>query len=196
MASENLGWEGWHMETEWYVARQGETFGPFTSERMSTGIRDGELTRDDLVWCAGMPDWQLAGEVPGFWRPPAPRPPQPIAVAEDLNPESVARSPVASEAATPSRQPSDGDQANRTKHNIVPRVGFIGFIRSHWRGELTLAQAYWGVAFLLTLIVVGLSKVFGDWLGQINLSPGVTGIALISFLSFLCAMTIWQLVGV
>ena len=184
------------METEWYVARQGETFGPFTPERMSAGVRDGELTRDDLVWCAGMPDWQLAGEVPGLWLPPAPRPPQPDAAAEHLSPESVTGSPVASEEGTSTRQPSHGEQANRTKHNTLLRVGLIGFIRRHWRGELTLAQAYWGVAFLLTLIVVALSKVFGDGLGQINLSPIATGIALISFLSFLCAMTIWQLVGV
>jgi len=121
---------------------------------------------------------------------------QPIAVAERLNPENVAASQIAAEEGTPSRRPSHGDEADRMEDDTAPRVGITGFIRTHWRGELTLAQAYWGVAFLLTLIVVALSKVFGNWLGQINLSPVVTGIALISFLSFLCAMTIWQLVGV
>src|SRR5262249_62140466 len=99
------------------------------------------------------------------------------------------------EEAMPSLEP-DGDKAHRTKHYTVPRVGFAGFIRAHWRGELTLVQAYWGVTFLLTLLVVALSKAFGDWLGQANLSPVVTGIALISFLGFLCAMTIWQPLGV
>jgi hypothetical protein len=60
------------MGMEWYVARDGETFGPFTAERMSAGVRDGELRREDLVWCVGMADWQPAGDVPGLWRPPAP----------------------------------------------------------------------------------------------------------------------------
>ena len=55
---------------EWYVARDGERFGPFTSDRMSAGVREGELRREDLVWRDGMPDWQPASEVPGLWRPP------------------------------------------------------------------------------------------------------------------------------
>jgi hypothetical protein len=182
------------MGMEWYVARDGETFGPFTSERMSAGVRDGELRREDLVWCVGMADWQPAGDVPGLWRPPAPRPPiQPMAVGESLKPEKVTESSVAAEDGTPAGKSDHGDETKRTKHKSVPRFGFIG---THWRGELTLAHAYWGVAFLLTIIVVALSKVFGDWLGQANLSPVFTGITLISFLSFLCVMTIWQLVGV
>lgn len=35
---------------DWYVARDGETFGPFPFEVMIKGIRDGELTPQDLVW--------------------------------------------------------------------------------------------------------------------------------------------------
>jgi cytolysin-activating lysine-acyltransferase len=55
------------MGNEWYVLRNGEKYGPFTSDRMSAGVRDGELTSQDLVWCEGMPDWQPAGEVlPSF----------------------------------------------------------------------------------------------------------------------------------
>jgi hemolysin-activating ACP:hemolysin acyltransferase len=30
---------------------------------MNAGVRDGELRREDLVWCEGMPDWQPAGDV-------------------------------------------------------------------------------------------------------------------------------------
>jgi cytolysin-activating lysine-acyltransferase len=51
------------MASEWYVLRDGEKYGPFTSDRMNAGVRDGELKRQDLVWCEGMPDWQPAGDV-------------------------------------------------------------------------------------------------------------------------------------
>jgi cytolysin-activating lysine-acyltransferase len=51
------------MGSEWYVLRDGEKYGPFTSDRMNAGVSDGELKREDLVWCEGMPDWQPAGDV-------------------------------------------------------------------------------------------------------------------------------------
>ena len=51
------------MGSEWYVLRDGEKYGPFTSDRVNAGVRDGELRREDLVWCEGMPDWQPAGDV-------------------------------------------------------------------------------------------------------------------------------------
>jgi cytolysin-activating lysine-acyltransferase len=57
------------MGSEWYVLRDGEKYGPFTSDRMSAGVRDGELKREDLVWCEGMPDWQPAGSVLPPFRP-------------------------------------------------------------------------------------------------------------------------------
>src|SRR5262249_33356275 len=70
------------------------------------------------------------------------------------------------------------------------------FIRRHWRGELSLAKAYWGVGFLLTVLVIGVATVFGLWLGQAKLSPVARGIAMVGFLSFLCVMPVWQLVGI
>jgi hypothetical protein len=130
-----------------------------------------------------MPDWQPADTVPGLWRPPAPL----------LPTQSIAVSEIPSEDGKRKDDPDPSDEADRTKHKSLPGVGFI---RTHWRGELTLAQAYWGVAFLLTLVAVGLSNAFGAWLGQADLSPVGTGIALVSFLTFLCVMSIWQLVGV
>jgi hypothetical protein len=60
------------MASDWYVARDGERFGPFTSDEMSAGVREGQLRREDFVWRAGMAEWQLAGDVPGLWQPPEP----------------------------------------------------------------------------------------------------------------------------
>ena len=51
-------------------ARDGETFGPFTPEQMSTGVQEGQLRREDLIWRAGM-SVLLASDVPGHFRPPA-----------------------------------------------------------------------------------------------------------------------------
>jgi hypothetical protein len=44
--------------------------------------------------------------------------------------------------------------------------------------------------------VIWVSNVFGAWLDQAKLSPVAWGITFTSFISFLCAMTVWQLVGI
>jgi len=81
----------------------------------------------------------------------------------------------------------------------LQRIGVRGLCRDssrrHWRGELTLAQAYWGVGLLLSLVAAGLSYGFGQWLGEANLSPVGVGVALVLFLSSLCVVTVWQLLG-
>src|SRR5262249_21663082 len=174
---------------KWYVARDGKTYGPFSSEEMSAGVRDNELRRDDRVWCEGMPHWQPAGDVPGLFPPPN-LPPAPAvpAVTEQAHVPAV----VAEDSARADVQSRSAGQAGAVQK--PPRRAAL--ILRHWRGELTLVQAYWGVGVLLGLVVVGLSHAFGAWLSRANLSPVSSGIAMASFLVFLCAVTIWQLVGI
>jgi membrane protease subunit (stomatin/prohibitin family) len=67
----------------WYVASDGRIEGPFTPEQMSRSASSGQLTRDSLVWTAGMAAWTpmaqtrlatlLAPQTPP---PPPPAPPR------------------------------------------------------------------------------------------------------------------------
>jgi hypothetical protein len=183
------------MEGDWYAARDAETYGPFTTERMLAGVRQGELRRDDLVWRKGMPYWRPAADVPEIWQtpssppPPSGPPPLPSAPSPSREPETLQT--VVRDDSTPGNDPTDG--ASETHLKATPRAGFV---LRHWRGELTLAQAYWVVGFLLTLGAVLASNAFGAWLEQARLSPVALGLVLTSFLSLLCALTIWQLVGI
>jgi hypothetical protein len=182
------------MASEWYIARNGETYGPFTFDELTARICEEGLRREDLVWCAGMADWQPAGDVVGLWLPPPVRAP-----------------------ATPTTPPGGQDPSQRRDFEVAPQeknflderennVALLetqkepsrepGIIMRHWRGEFSLPLAYWGIGVFLTLLVVAFSHVFGEWLAQANLPPIGVGVALMSFLSFLCMMTIWQLVGV
>ncbi|MBK8978051.1 MAG: SPFH domain-containing protein [Planctomycetes bacterium] len=64
----------------WHVARDGQSLGPLGPEQLQQQVATGQLTRDTLVWCAGMPGWQPAGTVPQLaplFGPPAPPPPPP-----------------------------------------------------------------------------------------------------------------------
>ncbi|MFQ5653935.1 MAG: SPFH domain-containing protein [Planctomycetota bacterium] len=63
----------------WHVAEDGRSIGPLSPGQLSERLAGGHLTRDTLVWCAGMTSWMPAGEVPqlaGLFAPsPPPVPP-------------------------------------------------------------------------------------------------------------------------
>jgi hypothetical protein len=179
------------MGSEWHVGRDGETFGPFTFDELSTAVREGNLYREDLVWSPGMTDWCSAAEVPGLWRPPVLRgPTTPLAShyqADILAPEANA----ISLRETDQPQEENGSAEEPRRAPVRP-----GLIRRHWRGDLTLAQAYWGVGLLLTLVALWLAHLFGSWLEKAQLPIPALGMTLFGFLSLLCVMTVWQFVGI
>ncbi|MCS7470406.1 SPFH domain-containing protein [Stieleria sp. ICT_E10.1] len=64
----------------WHVAVAGQTKGPFSLAQLSSGIASGEVTKDTMVWTAGMEAWSAAATVPalsGLFVSQAPPPPPP-----------------------------------------------------------------------------------------------------------------------
>ena len=63
----------------WHAAIGGQSSGPYSLAQIQTAIQAGQLDRSTLVWCAGMGNWQPAGEVPqtaglfGAAPPPLPK---------------------------------------------------------------------------------------------------------------------------
>ena len=50
-------------ELEWYLARNGQQYGPLSDIEMRKFNDLGHLQGSDLVWRKGFPDWRPAGEV-------------------------------------------------------------------------------------------------------------------------------------
>jgi len=66
--------------TSWYLAEGGQTRGPFSADQLAAGIQQGQVGASSMVWCAGMPGWSPAGQVPqlaAYFQPSAPPPPPP-----------------------------------------------------------------------------------------------------------------------
>jgi membrane protease subunit (stomatin/prohibitin family) len=67
----------------WYLAVNGQTKGPFTTEQMAAGIASSEVQSESVVWSAGMQTWTPASQVPQLAAhfaavtPPPPPPPAP-----------------------------------------------------------------------------------------------------------------------
>jgi GYF domain 2 len=49
--------------TEWFLARDGQQFGPVTGVEFQKVVELGHLKPTDLVWCQGMPEWRVASDV-------------------------------------------------------------------------------------------------------------------------------------
>lgn len=70
----------------------------------------------------------------------------------------------------------------------------IGYIRKHWRGELSLATSFWVNIFLLNIILCLLVAVF-DY-GDIPISPVIVARILIAYLFFTIVVVYpWQVIG-
>jgi len=50
---------------EWYLARDGQQFGPLSDPEMRKFIQLGHLRADDLVWRKGFSDWMQGDAVFG-----------------------------------------------------------------------------------------------------------------------------------
>lgn len=59
----------------WHVAENGASVGPFTGPQLAQAVTVGRVTRDTLVWAAGMSGWVAAGEVDALAGLFAPAPP-------------------------------------------------------------------------------------------------------------------------
>ena len=61
-------------QTQWYIARDGQQFGPLNDAEMARFIELGHLQPSDLLWREGFPDWRPAMVVfPPARGPAAPR---------------------------------------------------------------------------------------------------------------------------
>jgi len=53
-----------------FVTRGGKNYGPYSEAQVREMIQRGELSRGDLAWCNGQPDWTPLAEILTFEDPP------------------------------------------------------------------------------------------------------------------------------
>jgi len=170
----------------WYVARGDQTVGPVSFEQLQAAARDGQLRRDDFVWTEGMEQWAAAFTVANLWPPEVASPP-PRALAPPEAEKTVAAVETAPTGdikppAIDARRPTEAKRPN--------------FILRHWRGELTLAQAYWGVGILVTIGAYAVGVAIGKFADPTQIGARYYGIVFSAFLTLLCIITVWQIIGV
>jgi hypothetical protein len=63
-------------QTQWYLAREGQQYGPLSEMELAKFVELGHLQPTDLLWREGFPDWRPAMVVFPQRKPTAPRPMQ------------------------------------------------------------------------------------------------------------------------
>ncbi len=95
-------------QIEWYLAREGQQFGPLSDSELKKIIDLGHLKSDDLLWRDGMEEWEKSEKI--F---PPPAPPKPIFTAppKPIFKDPNAPGPDEASSDAPSSQAQTNDQA-------------------------------------------------------------------------------------
>ncbi|RQD69471.1 MAG: RDD family protein [Tindallia sp. MSAO_Bac2] len=56
------------MSAEWYLAKNGQSYGPYTWEQMLQYVAEKRITSQDYVRSQQMNEWKIASEIPGLIR--------------------------------------------------------------------------------------------------------------------------------
>ena len=75
-------------QNQWYLARDGQQFGPLSELELAKFIELGHLQPTDLLWREGFPDWRPALVVFPPRRPAPARPAQPMRAAQAPTPQT------------------------------------------------------------------------------------------------------------
>jgi len=195
-------------ETKWFIARNGQTLGPFSLER----VTHETVSPDTLVWHKGMAEWAPAGSTElaaiFFGTPPQLPPPIPGAaqIAEPRQsaepefhnwpPSALTTEPnIAVKAPRPAIVTGAAQAASKAVQLASQPGVSRNYIAAHWAGEHSLGRSYWinvlGVSFAFAIAVWCIS-------GTAHLDAiGLNTIAIskLTMLGLSLLIVVWQLVG-
>lgn len=111
------------MASEWFMRKNGEEDGPFSSEQIKQMVRNGLLAAEDLIWKEGMDDWRPAGESRRLFPQSGRRSSQGSSRRSSRKSSSRSRSSEPPAAAAAGRQPSAKLALLRDKRVLIPLAG-------------------------------------------------------------------------
>ncbi len=143
----------------WFVARSGESSGPYTWPQLQSAARDGELKPRDWVWCEGMQQWSRAEDQAGLLEAsgPPPEPPMPPPASDDLASKATPASvgppvlpPASPTAGEPTSSATTGAVSlGETTRQFLAAAGVSAKVRRRRQRRAVLLVLLAGVGLLL-----------------------------------------------
>lgn len=112
-----------------YLARNNVQAGPYSLEQVNAMLADGQVEMSDLMWHAGMQNWQSVGEMTHnnrYYNPPIVQPTPPAQVNLEKNPNE--------------NQPSNPAPQHHQPKWVLERQGKEGKDIAHMHKQLDLAS--------------------------------------------------------
>ena len=162
---------------QWYVARDGKRYGPYSFLTLIEAARQGIVSADSQLWRHGWDDWRPAGSVPGLFV--AADPATPAAIEAEQN------------------QPEQEEPEQKQKQPLTDRPKRRNYFIRHWRGELSLPVTYWVNGLLVLIVTSVVTLAFTELMEGGYAPPGAPAAAtLLGFLMLLTSLSVWQMVGI
>ena len=126
----------------WYISANGQQFGPVSFTTLQQWAAEGRLQPGHNIWCQGMPQWQLAQQVPGIIGSAPPQPQQQVINVFPNPPQQSPRRPQYQRV-----RASTNLDRGRSKVVAGLMAWFIGGFGGH---KFYLGGWGWGILYLLT----------------------------------------------
>ena len=164
------------MDDCYYLDATRNQRGPVPGDEIARLIRSGTIRRDTMIWCAGMPDWQPAGQVNDFAS----------LFARAAPPPRVPPSRGSFAGAAP-LQPTTSMRRAQSGH-IEPRMGLGTAIATCFRKYVDFTgrarrKEYWYWHLFYWLVIVGL-VLLDVIMVRVGAPPVFTFVAVLAILVF------------
>ncbi len=176
--------------TGWYMLRGREQSGPHTVSFIRAAARAGGLARHDLVWRMGWDDWRSADTVDGLFDGPQ-------TAAQTEPPRRPGAPPIPGNASPIASVPFVQPVLGPPPAVAGPAVASSNYLVRHWRGELSLAQAFWLDGFL-SGVAMRVIEHATNWFVDADQSRESYQVVIVLAAYVLALLTItgWLLVGI
>ena len=162
-------------QTQWYLARDGQQYGPLSEPELAKFIELGHLQPTDLLWREGFPDWRPAMvDFPQRGKPAMARPPQPAPPPGNVAPQPTTgtRAARAQAPAGQGRNPKAGVKVSLGPMHVQTAAGYAAADEPEPRG----GAVKWMLLGLVGLVVLGAVGWYGyqrraDLLGLVPEQP-------------------------
>jgi hypothetical protein len=175
------------------VARERRQSGPYSLKFICDAARGGGLSRQDLVWRPGWAEWRDAGAVDSLFdaTESGAKTPQVSGVGAAPIQPAVAELPPPPPPVFPPSPIVAPPPAIST-----PAHAQSGYFVRHWRGELSLAMAYWASGILANLVTRSTGGAVDLIAERNDFSPAPYAAMSIADALFGLVLTVWLFVGI
>ncbi len=176
----------------WFVWKDGNRFGPYSSDDLRALIGDGHITTSHVVCAEGSTVWRPLALIPEF---AGLRSEQQASGPDADAVQHVSLPPAQADVQSPRLTPLENRPVPRARITSPPAPSASSYVVRHWRGELPLRVSYWVNGILMSATVSAAAALLSR-AADFPSAPRFWSLLAILLWVFAFGGCVWQVVGV